>query len=68
MFKADISHEIQFLIEGIYNTNHMDLSPCQSHILNEIWERWWSTELGTQECSAGSHVNGLKESKSQKNQ
>lgn len=40
MFKADISHEIQFLMEGLYNTNHMDLSPRQSHILSEIQERW----------------------------
>lgn len=68
MFKAVISHEIQFLMEGLYNTNHMDLSPCQSHILNEIQERWWSTGLGTWKCSAGSYVNGLKGSKSQKNQ
>lgn len=67
MFKADINHEIRFLMEDKYNTNHMDLSPCQSHILNEIQKRWWSTELGILECSAGSYVNGLKDSKSQKN-
>lgn len=68
MFKADITHEIQFLMEDIYNTNRMDLSPCQSHILNEMGKRWWSTELGTLECNAGSYVNGLNDSKSQKNQ
>lgn len=68
MLKADISHETQFLMECIYNTNHMDLSPCQSHILNEIQEAWWSTELGTRDCSAGFYVNVPKHSKSQKNQ